>query len=99
MRCRLLAGLLLWMSVLSSKLAPELKKTPAGAQSVSVIVQFKFAPPGGKMNVFRVPNAKASKQLKVINAVEAVVPVSSLAALAADSNVAYVSPDRKCMAT
>jgi hypothetical protein len=51
------------------------------------------------MNVFRVPNAKASKQLKVINAVEAVVPASSLAALAADSNVAYVSPDRKCMAT
>src|SRR5215472_4299561 len=98
MRNKLLGGLLLFVAVASaaqsSKLAPELKGTP-NSQNVSVIVQFKTVPPAGKTNTDRVVSSRTSAQLSVINAVTAIVPASSLAALAADSSVAYVSPDRK----
>ncbi|HVP53554.1 MAG TPA: hypothetical protein VMU45_01060, partial [Candidatus Eisenbacteria bacterium] len=75
----------------TTKLAPELKLT-ASEQSIPVIVQYKPAVSASKVKI--VAGVSAAAQLTVINGVRVVVPASALASLAADPNVAYVSPDR-----
>src|SRR6516165_12522532 len=77
----------------ASKLAPELQHA-AGNQAVAVIVQYKSVPPQIQQSIIWLRNGMVTSQLPVINSLQAVVPGGSLAALSADSRVAYVSPDR-----
>jgi len=95
-RGRLLLYILLTPVLLlaqASKLAPELQQ-PSGTRAVPVIVQYKTGLPATQPGVIGVRNGQVFAQLGVINAVTATVPADSLAALAADPRVAYISPDR-----
>src|SRR3974377_2049968 len=77
----------------ASKLAPELQQA-SGMRAVPVIVQYKNGSPATQPGVIGVRNGQVFAQLGVINGVTATVPADSLAALAADPRVAYISPDR-----
>src|SRR5208283_3124125 len=55
---------------------------------------YKSSPLVGLPNTIQVSTTGPTIPLKIINAVQMVVPVSGLASLAANPNVIYVSPDR-----
>ena len=94
-------SLLLVMAVLiptvlfaqGAKLAPELQRA-SGTQMVPVIVQYKSTTVTAQPSTMLLRGVTVTGQLGLINGVRALVPVGSLAGLASDPNVAYVSPDR-----
>ncbi|HZD30773.1 MAG TPA: S8 family serine peptidase, partial [Candidatus Angelobacter sp.] len=77
----------------ASKLSPELQSA-SGMRAVPVIVQYKNVPVTTQRGAIQTRNGQVVGQLAVINGMQASVPAASLAALAADPSVAYVSPDR-----
>src|SRR5664279_499144 len=77
----------------AAKLAPELQQASSG-QMVSVIVQYKSTALSSQPSTMLLLGVRVTGQLALINGVRAMLPAGSLASLASDPNVAYVSPDR-----
>jgi serine protease AprX len=68
---------------------------PAGANNmVTVIVQFRQMPGDAPLKTMQLGGAAIKSKLHTIRAVTMRVPVSMLAKLANDPNVAYITPDR-----
>ena len=76
-----------------AKLAPELRKG-ASNQMVSVILQYRSAPERMHQTRIESLNGNVRAHLGLINSLRVQVPVRELAALSADADVAYISPDR-----
>ena len=76
-----------------AKLAPELKNA-ANGQMVSVIVQYKAAPGSVQIDKIRANAGQVIASLTLINSLNVLVPPTALVSLAADDQVAYISPDR-----
>src|SRR5260370_4797350 len=76
-------------SKLASDLPPATSNTP-----VDVIIQFKTQPNKDELKLMG-PYGKAKKTYNSINAIFVTVSPSVFAALAADPNVRYISPNRK----
>jgi len=77
----------------AGQLSKDLPPTTSNAQ-VDVIVQFKTLPTKDELKVFG-PYGQVKKTFNSIKAVSVTVSASVLAALKADPNVKYVSPNRK----
>jgi hypothetical protein len=75
------------------KLSPDLSAAPSGT-TVPVIVRYAQAPAQSETNSILNLGGILGDALSSINAQAAVVPVDSLAALASDPNVLYISMDR-----
>src|SRR5271157_3925758 len=76
-----------------AKLAPELKNAASG-QMISVIVQYKTVPGSIQKNEISANAGQVMADLTLINGLSVLVPPTALVALAADAQVAYISPDR-----
>src|SRR5260370_32766834 len=76
-------------SKLASDLPPATSNTP-----VDVIIQFKTQPNKDELKLLG-PYGQAKKTYNSINAIFVTVSPSVFAALAADPNVRYISPNRK----
>jgi len=82
----------------SPKLAPDLDGHRRGA-SVDVIVQFKTSPGAKSHAAIQSRGGTLHATLPLVRAASYSLPFDALEALAADPNVAYVSPDRPVTAT
>ena len=80
-----------------SKVSPD---TPASTPNgmVDVIIQFKSAPSKDALKQLG-PYGQIKKQFVHINAVNVVVPVSAINAIASNPEVKYISPNRKSTST
>ena len=80
----------------AGKFSPELQQQPETDEDgmVTVIVQHRQMPSGSHLNALRQGGATVKSQFRTIRAVTMRVPVSMLADLAKDPNVAYITPDR-----
>jgi len=79
----------------TAKFSADLKQRAAGAGSmVTVIVQYRQMPTASSIRTMQVGGAAIKSKLHTIRAVTMRVPVSMLAKLAKDPNVAYITPDR-----
>lgn len=87
------AGLSISLLGLTIKLSPDLAAAPAGT-TVPVIVRYAQAPAQSETNSILNLGGTLGYVLSSINAQAAVVPVDSLATLASDPNVLYISLDR-----
>ena len=77
-----------------AKLSPELQSAPPTG-NVDVIVQYKTTPSEQHLKKVTAKGAKLKRNLSVIHgAAFKGVPAGALAELAADPDVAYISPDR-----
>src|SRR6266404_2516574 len=78
-----------------NKFSADLQQRAAGANSmVTVIVQFRQMPDNASIKTMQLGGAAIKSKLHTIRAVTMRVPVSMLANLAKDPNVAYITPDR-----
>ena len=82
----------------SPKLAPDLDGHRRGT-SVDVIVQFKTSPGAKSHAAIQSRGGTLHATLPLVRAASYSLPFDALEALAADPNVAYVSPDRPVAAT
>src|SRR6202158_2455310 len=79
----------------TAKFSRDLRQRAAGAGSmVTVIVQYRQMPTASSIRTMQVGGAAIKSKLHTIRAVTMRVPVSMLAKLAKDPNVAYITPDR-----
>src|SRR6202158_2730596 len=79
----------------TAKFSADLQQRAAGAGSmVTVIVQYRQMPTASSIRTMQVGGAAIKSKLHTIRAVTMRVPVSMLAKLAKDPNVAYITPDR-----
>lgn len=79
------------------KFSPELQQTPTdgtGSKMVTVIVQYRQMPGTAHLRTMQDAGATIKSKLHTIRAVTMRVPVSMLAELAKNPNVAYITPDR-----
>ena len=77
-----------------AKLSPELQSAPSTG-NVDIIVQYRTAPTEKHLKKVTAKGAKLKRNLSVIHgAAFKGVPAGALAELAADPDVAYISPDR-----
>ena len=93
---RTMMSLLLFGSLLlasQEKLAKDLPKGDSG-QIAEVIVQFRQAPTDVHHRKVTGRGGKLRAVLTVVNGGHYSIPASALAALAADPDVLYISPDR-----
>ncbi len=93
-------------NAVASKFSPEFQQPADGSDSavgsglndgtdmVTVIVQYRQSPSNSHLQAMRDGGATIRSQFQSIRAVTMHVPVSMLAVLAANPNVAYISPDR-----
>jgi serine protease AprX len=78
-----------------AKFSRDLQQRAAGANSmVTVIVQYRQMPNSSSLRTMQLGGAAIKSKLHTIRAVTMRVPVSMLAKLAKDPNVAYITPDR-----
>src|SRR6266403_2136355 len=78
-----------------NKFSADLQQRAAGANSmVTVIVQFRQMPDNASIKTMQLGGAAIKSKLHTIRAVTMRVPISMLAALAKNPNVAYITPDR-----
>jgi serine protease AprX len=87
-----------WAFAGSPKISKDLQQRSSD-QWVNVIVQYRVPPGSAQYAKVVVKGGALQQNLPVINAAALTVKRSSLAALASDPNVAYVSLDRKVWAT
>jgi len=79
----------------TAKFSADLQQRAAGANSmVTVIVQYRQMPTTSSIRTMQLGGAAIKSKLHTIRAVTMRVPVSMLAKLAKDPNVAYITPDR-----
>src|ERR1700681_484843 len=78
----------------TAKFSTDLQQRAAGANMVTVIVQYRQMPTASSIRTMQVGGAAIKSNLHTIHAVTMRVPVSMLAKLAKDPNVAYITPDR-----
>src|ERR1700732_3767784 len=79
----------------TAKFSADLQQRAAGANSmVTVIVQYRQMPNSSSLRTMQLGGAAIKSKLHTIRAVTMRVPVSMLAKLAKDPNVAYITPDR-----
>src|SRR3984893_4237540 len=85
----------------TAKFSRDLEQRAAGANSparatsmVTVIVQYRQMPTASSIRTMQTGGAAIKSKLHTIRAVTMRVPVSMLAKLAQDPNVAYITPDR-----
>ena len=79
----------------TAKFSKDLEQRAAGANSmVTVIVQYRQMPGNSSLRTMQLGGAAIKSKLHTIRAVTMRVPVSMLAKLAKDPNVAYITPDR-----
>src|SRR6202790_5792817 len=79
----------------TAKFSADPKQRAEGAGSmVTVIVQYRQMPTASSIRTMQVGGAAIKSKLHTIRAVTMRVPVSMLAKLAKDPNVAYITPDR-----
>jgi len=79
----------------TAKFSTDLQQRAAGANSmVTVIVQYRQMPNSSSIRTMQRGGAAIKSKLHTIRAVTMRVPVSMLAKLAKDPNVAYITPDR-----
>ncbi len=79
----------------TAKFSADLQHRGAGANSmVTVIVQYRQMPTNSSIRTMQLGGAAIKSKLHTIRAVTMRVPVSMLAKLAKDPNVAYITPDR-----
>ena len=79
----------------TAKFSTDLQQRAAGANSmVTVIVQYRQMPTSSSLRTMQLGGAAIKSKLHTIRAVTMRVPVSMLAKLAKDPNVAYITPDR-----
>ena len=77
------------------KFSRDLQEQAASANGmVTVIVQFRQMPNSSSLKTMQLGGAAIKSTLHTIHAVTMRVPVSMLAALAKNPNVAYITPDR-----
>src|ERR1700719_4812860 len=77
------------------KFSKDLQQQQSDANGmVTVIVQFQQMPNDAAINAIQAHGAKLKSKLKSIRALTLTVPVSMLADLANNPNVAYITPDR-----
>src|SRR2546430_7749595 len=75
-----------------AKFSADLQQRAAGANMVTVIVQFRQMPGDASLKTMQLGGAAIKSKLHTIRAVTMRVPVSMLAALAKNPNVAYITP-------
>ena len=80
------------------KISKDLQKQ-SSQQWVNVIVQYRVPPSQKHFAKVAAKGGRLQQNLPMINGAAFTVKGSSLAALAKDSNVAYISPDRTVWAT
>jgi serine protease AprX len=80
--------------VTRSKFSVDLQRRAGTANMVTVIVQFRQMPGSASLKGFEGRGAAIRSKFQGIHAVTMHVPVSMLAELENDPNVAYVTPDR-----
>jgi serine protease AprX len=80
------------------KISKDLQKQ-SSQQFVNVIVQYRVPPSQKHFAKVAAKGGRLQQNLPMINSAASTVKGSSLAALAKDSNVAYISPDRTVWAT
>lgn len=81
--------------VLNNRFSKDLQQRAAGGNGmVTVIVQYRQMPSSSSFKPMRMRGAAIRSRLHTIRAVTMRVPVSMLAELAKDPNVAYITPDR-----
>jgi serine protease AprX len=79
----------------TAKFSRDLQQRAAGANGmVTVIVQYRQMPNSSSFRTMQMGGAAIKSRLHTIRAVTMRVPVSMLAVLAKDPNVAYITPDR-----
>jgi len=79
----------------TAKFSADLQQRATGTNSfVTVIVQFRQMPTDSSIKTMQLGGAAIKSKLHTIHAVTMRVPVSMLANLAKDPNVAYITPDR-----
>jgi serine protease AprX len=79
----------------TAKFSTDLQQRAAGAnRMVTVIVQYRRMPTDSSIRTMQLGGAAIKSKLHTIRAVTMRVPVSMLANLAKDPNVAYITPDR-----
>jgi serine protease AprX len=85
----------------TAKFSTDLEQRATGANSaagansmVTVIVQYRQMPNSSSLRTMQLGGAAIKSKLHTIRAVTMRVPVSMLAKLAKDPNVAYITPDR-----
>jgi len=79
----------------TAKFSRDLEQRAAGANSmVTVIVQYRQMPGNSSLRTMQLGGAAIKSKLHTIRAVTMRVPISMLAKLAKDPNVAYITPDR-----
>ncbi len=82
----------------SPKLAPDLEGSRAGRR-VDVIVQYKTSPGPRQHAALQAKGGRFRSALPLVRAAAYSLPYAALEALAADPDVAYVSPDRPVTAS
>ena len=86
----------------TQKFSPELQEQPTdgtGSDMVTVIVQHRQMPTSAHLKDMQGRGATIKSRFQAIRAVTMRVPVSMLAELANDPNVAYITPDRQISIT
>src|ERR1700730_12469325 len=79
----------------TAKFSADLQQRGVGANGmVTVIVQYRQMPRSSSLRTMQTGGAAIKSKLQTIRAVTMRVPVSMLAKLAKDPNVAYITPDR-----
>ena len=78
----------------ASKLAPEFEAAGAASELVRVIIQTKGRPSAAHADAVAAKGGAKGRSFEALDAMTALVPRGSLAALAAREDVAYISPDR-----
>ena len=76
------------------KLAPELRNRTTG-NPVNVIVQFNVLPTDRERSEIRRFGGSVRASLQVVQGLKVSLPANRLAALSGESDVVYISPDRK----
>ncbi|MFL6283257.1 MAG: S8 family serine peptidase, partial [Pyrinomonadaceae bacterium] len=78
----------------SAKFAPEFDSAADSSQQVRVIIQTNGRPNPAQDSAINSKGGSKGETFEAFDAMTAVVPASSVASLAARSDVAYISPDR-----
>jgi serine protease AprX len=78
----------------AAKFSKDLERAAGANSMVTVIVQFRQMPDSSSLKTMQLGGAAIKSKLHTIHAVTMRVPVSMLAALAKNPNVAYITPDR-----
>ena len=87
------------LSSQTSKFSRDLQSAVGGDGMVTVIVQHRQMPTNAHLKSLQAAGATIKSQFHSIRAVTMRVPVSTLAELAKDPNVAFITPDRQITTT